>query len=210
MLGAVRTGILGGTFDPIHIAHLHAGETARDQGNLDRVLYIPAGDPWQKAGRAISPAQHRVEMVRLAIEGVAGFELDTREVDRTGPTYTIDTLETFPGDEELSLILGADAASALETWHRHEEVLGRAEILVVPRPGADAGAVVSAMAGARLLDMAPLGVSGTLIRTMAAEGRPFRYLVPEPVWEYVEGNNLYAKPAIRDSVRETTETESSS
>jgi len=206
----VRTGILGGTFDPIHIAHLHAGETALDQGGLDRVLFIPAGDPWQKADRDISSAHHRVEMVRLGIDGVSGFELDTGEVERAGPTYTIDTLASFPDNESISLILGADAAAGLKTWHRYEEVLDRADILVVPRPGDDASEVVSGLPSARLLEMAPLGVSGTLIRAMAGEGRSFRFLVPAPVWQYIIEKNLYAKPGNRDSVRETTETESSS
>src|SRR3970040_1404301 len=96
MLASVRTGILGGTFDPIHIAHLHAGETALFGAGLDRVVFMPAGDPWQKEDRALTSAAQRLEMTRLAIEGVDRFEVDERETRRDGPTYTIDTLHSFP------------------------------------------------------------------------------------------------------------------
>lgn len=206
----MRTGILGGTFDPIHLAHLHAAETALDQGRLDRVLFIPAGDPWQKADREVSTSARRAAMVRLAIEDVPNFELDRREVDRSGPTYTIDTLDSFPSDEEIFLILGSDAAAGVETWHRSRDVLARARILIAPRPGNSAEGVAAMLASASILEMAPLGVSSTMIRAMAGEGRPFRYLVPKAVWTYISENNLYAKAENRDSVRETTETESSS
>ncbi|MFP4074573.1 MAG: nicotinate-nicotinamide nucleotide adenylyltransferase, partial [Actinomycetota bacterium] len=104
----MRTGILGGTFDPIHVAHLHTAEVAHHQLELDRVLILPAGDPWQKSGRDVTPGKHRLEMCRLAVEGAEGLEVDLRELDRDGPTYTADTLGTFPRDEELFLILGSD------------------------------------------------------------------------------------------------------
>ncbi len=140
MLAGVRTGILGGTFDPIHIAHLHAGETAQFAAGLDRVLFMPAGDPWQKAERSMTPAADRLAMTELAIEGIEGFEVDDRELHRDGPTYTIDTLLTFPAEEELFLILGADAAVGLPSWHRWEDVIERAGVLVVPRPGTESAA----------------------------------------------------------------------
>jgi nicotinate-nucleotide adenylyltransferase len=187
----VRTGILGGTFDPIHIAHLHAAETALLVGRLDRVLFIPAGEPWQKSDRVVTETNHRVAMVALAVDGVDGFELDLREVERDGPTYTIDTLETFPGAEELFLILGADAASGVDTWHRAQAVVERANFFVLPRPGSDAPGALSKLPGAELLEMAALGVSSTMIREMAKEGRPFRYLVDERVHDYIQSNHLY-------------------
>ncbi len=195
----MRTGILGGSFDPIHIAHLHAGETSLAEAELDRVLFMPAGDPWQKP-RDLTPGPMRVEMVSLAIAGVDGFEPDDREVRREGLTYTIDTLRTFPDDEELSLILGADAAAGLRTWKEWEQVVDRAEVLVVPRPGTDPGLVTEAWPQARMLDMAALDVSGTLIRRKAAAGQPFRFLVPPAVYEYISANHLYAQPAADDMV----------
>ena len=170
ILGDVHTGILGGTFDPIHIAHLHAGETALYQASLDRVLFMPTGEPWQKADRRITGSEHRSAMTRLAIEGVDGFELDDREVRRDGPTYTIDTLLSFPDDEELSLILGADAALGIQTWHRWEEIMERAGLLVVPRPGTDPREVQSVVPDAVFLDMAVLEISGTEIREMVGLG----------------------------------------
>jgi nicotinate-nucleotide adenylyltransferase len=151
----VRTGILGGTFDPIHIAHLHAAETALFAG-LDRILFMPVGDPWQKDEREISPKEHRIEMVRLAISNIDGFELDLRETERAGPTYTIDTLLSFPDSEELFVILGADAAAGIRSWHRWEEVVDRSRVAVVPRPGTPASAVTQALPGALRLEMAAL------------------------------------------------------
>jgi nicotinate-nucleotide adenylyltransferase len=209
MLAGVRTGILGGTFDPIHIAHLHAGETALHGAALDRVLFMPAGDPWQKEGRALTPAGQRLEMTRLAIAGVDGFEVDERETRRDGPTYTIDTLNSFPSEEELFLILGADAAVGLPTWHEWEAVAERAGILVVPRPGFDPTRVSESAPTAKILDMAALDVSSTMIRAMAAEGRPYRFLVPARVHDYIETNDLYTQRGSGDRVVTANEQEES-
>lgn len=209
MLAAVRTGILGGTFDPIHIAHLHAGETALYQASLDRVLFMPAGEPWQKGDRALSPARLRLEMTRLAIEGVSGFEVDEREIRRNGPTYTIDTLLTFPDDEELFLVLGADAAIGLPTWHRWEEVVARAGVLVAPRPGRDLAQVSATVPSATILDMAAMDISSTLIRAMVAEGRPYRFLVPPQVQRYIDTTDLYTQPGSGDRVGVANEQEES-
>ncbi|MFQ5522030.1 MAG: nicotinate-nucleotide adenylyltransferase [Acidimicrobiia bacterium] len=196
----MRTGILGGTFDPVHIAHLHAGETALHQAGLDRVVFIPAGDPWQKASRGVTEAAHRLEMVRLAAEGVPGFEVDDREVAREGPTYTADTLASFPVDEDLFLILGADSVLGIETWHRYDEVLDRVTVLVAPRPGYDPDEVLALIPDAVILEMAPLGVRGTEIRAMAREGRPFRFLVTDTVYRYILEQNLYTDAPKGDSV----------
>jgi nicotinate-nucleotide adenylyltransferase len=200
---------LGGTFDPIHIAHLHAGETALHASVLDRVLFMPAGDPWQKGDRSLTPAARRLEMTRLAIEGVDRFEVDERETRRDGPTYTIDTLHSFPPVEELFLILGADAALGLPTWHEWEAVVERAGILVVPRPGVDPGLVAEAVPSATMLDMAALDLSSTMIRAMAAEGRPFRFLVPPHVHQYIETTGLYTQRRSGDRVVVSNEQEES-
>lgn len=189
ILVLVRTGILGGTFDPIHIAHLHAAECALDQFDLDRVLLMPAGNPWQKSDRDISDSQHRVEMCRLAVEDVEGFFVDEREVVREGPTYTAETLATFEDDEEIFLILGSDALAGIHTWKRADEVLERVTVLMAPRPGDH----VFDDAHANRIDMGLLDVSATDIRSRIEQGRPFRYLVTEPVYGYIRANDLYTK-----------------
>jgi nicotinate-nucleotide adenylyltransferase len=187
----VRTGILGGTFDPIHIAHLHTAECALHQAGLDRVLIIPAGDPWQKSGREVTPGKHRLEMCRLAISDAQGLEVDLRELDRDGPTYTIETLGSFPSDEELFLILGSDSLAGIETWHRYQDVVDRVTLLEAPR------AATPRVVGERLeaipLDMGLLEVSSTDIRSRVAAGRPYRYLVTDSVYRYIEATSLYAE-----------------
>ncbi|HHC08904.1 MAG TPA: nicotinate (nicotinamide) nucleotide adenylyltransferase [Actinobacteria bacterium] len=183
-------GILGGTFDPPHIAHLVAAEAAYRQLGLDRVTFLPAGAPWQKSGRRVSAPEHRWAMTRRAVAGVEYFDADDREVRRPGWTYTIDTLEELA--ERVVLVLGADAARGLPTWHRAEDVLARVEVAVVPRPGV-AREEVDAVLGARAswLDVPPLEVSGTRLRSMVAAGRSVRFLVPDPVWRYIDDHGLY-------------------
>ena len=116
----MRRGILGGTFDPPHLAHLLGGEAAYRELGLDLVTFMPAGSPWQKAERDVTAASHRWEMTVLATEGVEYFEADDREVRRSGWTYTIDTLESFDDGDEVVLIVGADTAAGLPTWCRAE------------------------------------------------------------------------------------------
>lgn len=139
-------------------------------------------------------------MTRLAVDEYEGFEVDDREVLRDGPTYTADTLDTFPEDEELFLILGADAASRMPTWQRYEDILDRVTILVVPRPGTDSTEVAATVPQAVFLDMAVLEVSGTDLRAMSRAGRPFRFLVAEAVYDYILEHRLYADPEERDNV----------
>ena len=191
MLAAVRTGILGGTFDPIHVAHLHTAECAVHQLGLDRLLIVPAGDPWQKAGRDVTPGHQRLEMCRLAIAEAKRVEVDVRELERNGPTYTIETLATFPVDEDLFLILGSDSLSNIKSWHRWAEVVDRVTLVEAPRMGSPRGS--GAVHGAVELEMGLLEVSSTDIRRRIAEGKPYRYLVTEPVYEYIEATNLYAE-----------------
>jgi nicotinate-nucleotide adenylyltransferase len=191
MLANVRSGIMGGTFDPPHIAHLLAGEVAYRQLGLDRVIFLPAGSPWQKAGKQISSPDTRWRMTELATEGVEYFSADGREVNRDGLTYTVDTLATFPADEELWLILGADAARGLPTWERFEDVVTRARVAVLPRPGTDPHEVEDAIGPTLWLDMAPVAISGTLIRQRVQSGVGYRFMVTEAVYHYVEAQGLY-------------------
>lgn len=191
MLAIVAIGLLGGTFDPPHIAHLLAGEVAYRQLSLDRVLFVPAGSPWQKADKAVSGAEQRWRMIELATEGVDYFEPDDREVHRSGLTYTVDTLATFPDGEEIWLILGADAARGLPTWERAEEVTSRTRLAILPRPGVDPQEVEDAIGASVWLDMAPVAISGTLIRQRVAAGVGYRFMVTEAVYRYIEAEGLY-------------------
>lgn len=187
----MRRGILGGTFDPPHLAHLVAGEAAYHQVGLDVVTFIPAGSPWQKAGRTVTSSDHRWQMTLLALDGVDYFEADDREIRREGWTFTIDTLAEFP-DDEIVLVLGADAAAGLGSWHRSDEVLERAIIAVMPRPGIDASAVTVA-GDVRWLDTPSIEVSGTRLRAMRSAGESIRFLVPEAVNDYIESHSLYSE-----------------
>ena len=130
-------------------------------------------------------------MTKLAVDGIEYFQPDDREVHRAGWTYTADTLDTFAGDEEIFLILGADAALGLPTWHRAEDVLARARVAVVPRPGLDRATVEQQVKVERWLDMPSLPVSGTMIRERADNGLGFRFLVTEGVFGYVNEHDLY-------------------
>jgi nicotinate-nucleotide adenylyltransferase len=187
----VRSGLLGGTFDPPHIAHLLAGEVAYRQLGLDRIIYVPAGSPWQKADRKVSSPEHRWQMTEIATSGVPYFVPDDREVHRDGSTYTVDTLATFDPSEEIVLILGADAARGLPTWERSDQVLDRVRVAVLPRPGTERAEVESSIGAATWLDMPALPVSGTMIRLRFSAGSGVRFLVPDGVYDYMVENHLY-------------------
>ena len=187
--------IFGGTFDPLHFAHLAAGEAAHDQLNVDTVTFIPAGRPWQKAGRDVSEARHRLRMTELAVEGIDYFTVDDREVHRDGWTVSIDTVESFD-EERIVFIVGADAAGGIPTWHRASDLLERVQIAVVPRPGIQRSDVENALQRDIVwLDMPPIDLSGTMLRRQVADGRSIRFLVPESVLEYVNDHHLYRKPS---------------
>ncbi|HDH03586.1 MAG TPA: nicotinate (nicotinamide) nucleotide adenylyltransferase [Actinobacteria bacterium] len=188
----MRRGIVGGTFDPPHLAHLVVGETAYRQMGLDVVTFIPAGAPWQKLARSVSDADDRWNMTLCAVDGVDYFVADDREVRRDGWSYTIDTLEELPGDD-LVLILGADAASRLATWERAKDVLEAATIAVVPRPGTEKRLVEDSLSDADLvwLDAPLLDISGSELRRRARAGASVRFLVREAVWRYIEEHRIY-------------------
>jgi nicotinate-nucleotide adenylyltransferase len=168
-----------------------AGEAAWRQLDVDVVTFVPAGAPWQKAGAAVSNHQTRWEMVVRSVDGVEYFEADAREVHRDGWTFTIETLESFDADDELWLVLGADAAANLPTWNRAHDVLRRAKVAVAPRPGTDRMLVEAAIGQVMWLDMPSLLISGTEIRQRARNGRSVRFLVRDSVWRYVEEHNVY-------------------
>jgi nicotinate-nucleotide adenylyltransferase len=194
----MNIGILGGTFDPVHVAHLVLAEQARDQLALDQVLFIPAGDPWRKNHRAITTAGHRLAMLRLAIEGNDAFAISDIELRREGPTYTADTLEALAGerlDDAFWFILGADALADLPNWREPERIVQHAMLAVAPRDVREVNAAelnIPALAGRlRLFDCPRLAISSTEIRERVAAGRSIRYLVPDAVAAYIEQHNLY-------------------
>lgn len=203
-----RIGILGGTFDPPHIAHLAIAEEAREALGLERVVFVPAGQPWQKADRGVTPGPVRLAMVERAIAGNPSFEVDRFEIDRAGPSYTVDTLAGFaarePAGTELWFILSAEALAGLATWRDPDRVVALAHLCVVPR-GRAAGDAVAAFlarfpAAARslvVLDRPRLDISSTEIRERVRAGRSIRYLVPDGVTDLVTRYALYRpEPAV--------------
>ena len=174
------------------MAHLILGEVAYRTLGVDMVTFLPTGDPWQKPDREVSDAAHRLAMLRAALSAVEYFEVDDREMKRSGPSYTIDTLESFPKADEIWLVVGADAALGTPSWHRAKEVLERARLVVAMRPGIDRAEVEAVVeAPITWLDMAETSISGTEIRRRAREGESVRFLVPDPVWRYIETERVY-------------------
>ena len=189
----MRIGIIGGTFDPPHIAHMVVAEAAFRQLDLDTVKFVPAGMPWQKMGRAVTSARHRWGMTVATTSGIPYMETDDREIVRSGLTYTIDTL-TDLADDTPTLILGADAAARLPSWHRADEVAQGARIAVAPRPGTTRESVETAVGrGVEWLDIPFLDISGTELRRRAAAGYSLRFLVREQVREYIDLHRLYGR-----------------
>lgn len=185
-------GLLGGTFDPPHVAHLAAAHAAHEQMDLDVVRLLPARSPWQKVNRVVTSAQHRRAMCQLAAAEAPYLVVDDTEMDRRGPTYTIDTLEAIAGDAVL--ILGTDAAVGIPSWHRADDVLAMARIAVVPRPTVTFDQVTEAIGDSFTpLAMPMLDLSATEIRDHIRAGLTPGFLVPESVLAYIANNDLYRK-----------------
>jgi nicotinate-nucleotide adenylyltransferase len=194
-------GILGGTFNPPHLAHLVCASEARAQLALERVVLVPTGVPPHKPMEQEPGAAHRLEMCRLAAGGHRDWlTVSSIEVDRGGPSYTADTLREIhasqPGDE-LTFIVGGDMAWSLPSWREPEAILGLASVAVAERAGARREEVrerLDAMAGAgriTYIDVPRLDISSSALRRRVREGRPLDYLVPDPVADYIEQRRLY-------------------
>ncbi|HSI22841.1 MAG TPA: nicotinate-nucleotide adenylyltransferase [Methylophilaceae bacterium] len=216
-------GILGGTFDPIHFGHLRMAEELREKIGLERIRFIPAAIPPHRASPQIE-AFHRAEMVRLAIAGNPAFTLDNRELARSGPSYTFDTLNELRAelgaDTPLCLLIGSDVYLGLHTWHRWRELLDLAHLVVAHRPGTTpkedsmspelrqlwqqrgtlqpADVQVTPAGRILLLPITALDISASAIRTAFMEGRSTRYLIPETVRTYIESHHLYARQASKE------------
>ena len=187
-----RVGLLGGTFDPPHLGHLVVAEFARVELELDELRFLVAGDPWMKS--TVSPVADRVAMVRAAIDGAPGFTLDDREVHRSGPTFTADTLAELRGEEpdtEWWFVLGEDAAWTLPRWDRVEDAFALATFVVVTRPGHRAPRREELPGHVVHLEIPQLEVSSTQLRARFAGRHATRYLVPDGVDRYVRSHGLY-------------------
>ncbi len=178
-----ETGILGGTFDPVHNAHLAIARTALEALLLQRILWMPTGSPQHRAP-AQTPAAHRVAMLRLALEGEPRYAIDERELAPGHSGYTLDTLHALGGKPVL--LLGADQYAKFETWHRWREILGLASLAVFTRPGWPASD-----GRARFVPMAPLDISATAIRARLARGEDVATQVPPKVLAYIRRHRLY-------------------
>ncbi len=189
-----KLGVMGGTFDPIHHGHLVAAEEVRNELALERVLFLPAGQPWQKSGDQVTSGIHRLAMTELATADNPSFEVSTIELDREGPTYTIDTLsslrELHP-DDSFFFITGADAMAQILTWKDPDVALELATFVAVTRPGHEAGDLREFGDKIVVLEIPALAISSTDIRARLASGRSIRYLVPEQVRRYIDEHHLY-------------------
>jgi len=190
-----RLGVLGGTFDPVHVAHLVVAADTRAALGLDRVLLVVAGDPWQKRGSVVAPAEVRLELARLAVDDVDGVEVSDLEVMRDRASVTADTLEELraPG-RELFLILGADAVANMGTWRRLDETRDLATVVVVERRGDVHARPPGPGWSVETVSVPRLDVSSSGIRERLAAGLPVDGLVPAPVLREIRARGLYADP----------------
>lgn len=198
----MKIGILGGTFDPVHTGHLIVAEEILEELQLDKVIFIPAGEPWMKADRKITPAADRITMVRLAIASNPRFELSTVEVEHPGWTYTVDTLEQLRKGVEkgtkLFFLAGWDSLNTMPKWKEPNRIATMATIVTFPRPGVeepDMRSLEKSMPGLSKtmirLESPVIGISSTDIRKRLATGKSVRYLLPAEVSRYIAEKELY-------------------
>jgi len=198
----MNIGVLGGTFDPVHIGHLVLAEEVRARLNLAEILFVPAGQPWLKVDSSISPAEHRVEMVRLAIADKPYFKLSTMEIERVGPTYTVDTIAELKArlgaGDELFFILGWDNLAELSRWRQPSRLITMCRLVAVPRPGyplPSLKALEASIPGlsqrVTLMDRPEIDISASAVRGRVAQGLSIHRLVPEPVERYIKEHKLY-------------------
>ena len=191
-MSKIRLGVMGGTFDPIHFGHLVAASEAASAFNLDKVIFVPTGEPWQKQN--ITDSEHRYRMTQLAISGNQHFDISRVDVDRPGPTYTVDTLRDIHAQQpnaELFFITGADSISQIGTWKDSDKIWPLAHLVGVTRPGHSLEVPKSPHGAVSLLEIPALAISSTDIRARVKAGKPIDYLLPKEVIDYIKQNNLY-------------------
>jgi nicotinate-nucleotide adenylyltransferase len=190
---------MGGTFDPIHHGHLVAASEVLAQFNLDEVIFVPTGQPWQKSDQAVSLAEDRYLMTVIATASNPRFSVSRVDVDRGGPTYTIDTLtdlsRQYPTDD-LFFITGADALEQIVSWHRADELFGLAHFIGVTRPGYRLDDVHLPSASVSVIEVPAMAISSTDCRQRVAKGMPVWYLVPDGVVQYISKRRLYGDPVL--------------
>lgn len=192
---------MGGTFDPVHIGHLVTAEVARHEFGLEKVYFVPSGKPPHKQTRPVTDAEHRYLMTLLATAANPHFYLSREEIDRSGYSYTVDTVEYFlqaEGPCEVFFITGADAIRDMHTWHRYRDLLGLAQIVAATRPGFSLKTYINSehfsqheLDHIHLLEVPSLAISSTDIRRRVRDGRPIKYLVLESVENYIHKFGLY-------------------
>lgn len=199
----MKIGVLGGTFDPVHNGHLIVAEEVRARLNLAEVIFVPAGQPWLKADRLISPVEHRLQMLRLALADQPHFKLSAMEIERAGPSYTIDTIAELQAKlsngGELFFILGWDSLASLPQWREVSRLIEMCYLVVVPRPDSprpNLKALEASIPGisqrVMLMEKLEIDISASVIRERVARGLSVRHLVPEPVNRYIKEHGIYA------------------
>ena len=194
-----RIGVMGGTFDPVHHGHLSAASEVQALFALDEVVFVPTGQPWQKSGRSVSPSEDRYLMTVVATASNPRFSVSRCDIDRPGPTYTVDTLRDLRAQygegAELFFITGADALTQILTWRAVQELFSLAHFVGVSRPGYDPVDTAAFPDGAVTLVAVPaLAISSSDCRERVGRGHPVWYLVPDGVVQYIEKRRLYREP----------------
>ena len=199
---AARVGLLGGTFDPVHVGHLVLAEQCREQAELDEVWFVLAGAPPHKGGKAIALAKHRLEMLKIAVSGTPWFSICEIELDRDGPSYTVDTLEQLKSrhpEHEFRLLVGADMLADFPNWREPARIASMCRLVAVNR-GRDLDSVralarqltQNLAADIQVIEMPAIDVSATDIRERVSQGRSIRFLTPRGVEMYIAAQGLYA------------------
>jgi len=192
-----RIGVMGGTFDPVHHGHLVAASEVAHIFALDEVIFVPTGEPYQKVTRQVSPAEDRYLMTVIATASNPRFQVSRVDIDRGGPTYTIDTLRDLRAaagpQDELFFITGADALAEILTWHDVDELFGLAHFIGCTRPGHRLSVAGLPDGQVSLVEIPALAISSTECRARVEAGEPVWYLVPDGVVQYIAKRGLYAK-----------------
>jgi nicotinate-nucleotide adenylyltransferase len=194
-----RIGIMGGTFDPVHHGHLVAASEVQARFDLDEVIFVPTGEPWQKGGREVSPAEDRYLMTVIATASNPRFSVSRVDIDRKGPTYTVDTLLDLRAarpESEMFFITGADALAQILSWRDAEKLFGLAHFIGVTRPGYTLDDHHLPDGSVSLVEVPAMAISSTACRDRVALGEPVWYLVPDGVVQYIQKRNLYADRTI--------------
>lgn len=197
----MRIGVMGGTFDPVHIGHLAAAEEARAQLGLEQVIFVPAGIPPHKMDEEVLPAKHRLAMVKLAISSNSHFTVSRVDIDRPGPSYTVDTIkllrDELGAETEIYFIMGSDSLMELPTWHEPRQLIHLCRLAVMTRPGynIDLESLDEVLPGissrVQFIDMPHLAISSSDLQWRVREGLPIKYQVPQEVEEYIYAYSLY-------------------